>query len=140
MPLMSPALRSHISDHYRTKGKFLAELHEEFGFNFDPCPFRSVFDGTAISWRGKRVFCNPPYGRGIPPFLAKAVEADIAVFLVPARTDTKWFHEIVLPKAKEVRFLRGRSYFEDGKRAPFPVMLIVFENAGVGAQGGKASQ
>lgn len=78
-------------------------LDAEFGFNFDPCPLGGDVDGTAplfVPWQGRRVFVNPPYSHGILPFLERAQEADLAVFLIPARVDTRWFHEIVLPKAK----------------------------------------
>lgn len=107
-----------------------AALHEEFGFNFDPCPLGGDEDGTAplfCSWRGKRVFCNPPYGPGLRPFLERWHEPDLAVYLIPARTDTKWFHEIVLPHAKEIRFVKGRLKFGDAENsAPFPSMLCIF--------------
>ena len=79
---------------------------------------------------GRRVYCNPPYGPGIRPFLERGLEADVAVFLIPARTDTKWFHELVLPHAKEIRFVRGRLKFGDAvNSAPFPSMIVVFEKA-----------
>jgi site-specific DNA-methyltransferase (adenine-specific) len=92
-----------------------------------------MVDGTAplfVQWRGKRVFCNPPYGPGLRSFLERALEADIAVFLIPARTDTRWFHEIVLPYAKEIRFIKGRLKFGDSKNsAPFPSMIVIFQGA-----------
>jgi hypothetical protein len=50
------------------------------------------------------------------------------VFLVPARTDTRWFHDVVLPNAREIRFLRGRLKFGDAENsAPFPSMIVVFK-------------
>jgi site-specific DNA-methyltransferase (adenine-specific) len=62
------------------------------------------------------------------PFLERAREADVAVFLIPARTDTRWFHEIVMPYAKEIRFIKGRLKFGGAKNsAPFPSMIVVFE-------------
>jgi site-specific DNA-methyltransferase (adenine-specific) len=64
------------------------------------------------------------------PFLERALEADVAVFLIPARTDTRWFHEIVLPYAKEIRFIKGRLKFGDSKNsAPFPSMIVIFQGA-----------
>ena len=78
---------------------------------------------------GRRVYCNPPYGPGIRHFLECGLFADIAVFLIPARTDVKWFHEIVLPYAKEIRFIKGRLKFGNAKNsAPFPSMIVIFEN------------
>lgn len=124
---MSPRiLYSSKSMHWPTPDKLRQELQREFRFDLDPCPLNGS-GGLDLSWKGKRVFCNPPYGPAIADWLKKASEAAIAVFLLPARTDTIWFHEIVLPKAREVRFIKGRLRFGDGSgRAPFPSVLIVF--------------
>jgi hypothetical protein len=131
--MSSPAFKtmsSSASWEWPTPKAFYQALDAEFHFNFDPCPLGGEVDGTARlmnSWKGKRVFCNPPYGPEIPKFLACAGDADVAVFLVPARTDTRWFHEIALPRAREIRFVKGRLRFGDGKYpAPFPSMVIVF--------------
>jgi hypothetical protein len=106
------------------------KLHQEFRFDHDPCPLGCSENGLATlfhEWRGKRVFCNPPYGPGIGDWLNRGLEADLAVFLIPARTDTRWFHDIVLPKANEIRFVRGRLKFGDAQNsAPFPSMIVVF--------------
>lgn len=78
-------------------------------------------------WSGKRVFCNPPYGPEIRKFLERWHEAEIAVYLLPARTDTRWFHEVVLTNASEIRFIKGRLRFGHGKYpAPFPSMIVIF--------------
>ncbi len=88
-----------------------------------PCPHC----GAATIIKGFRVWVNPPYGPGVDRWLQRAGEADLSVFLLPARTDTRWFHELVLPCAQEVRFLKGRLRFGDSKNdAPFPSMIIVF--------------
>jgi site-specific DNA-methyltransferase (adenine-specific) len=121
---------SSASDGWATPSDVYAALDAEFDFTFDPCPLGGTVDGTSTlfsPWGGHRVFCNPPYGPGIRKFLERAVEADLAVFLIPARTDTRWFHEIVLPFAKEIRFIKGRLKFGGAKyNAPFPSMVIVF--------------
>jgi site-specific DNA-methyltransferase (adenine-specific) len=134
---MTSALKpmfSHASWEWSTPKAFYEELDKEFHFDFDPCPIGGEIDGRStlfVSWAGRRVFCNPPYGPEIPKFMSRAREADLAVFLVPARTDTRWFHDLVLPHAKEIRFIRGRLYFGDGKgRAPFPSMVVIFESKG----------
>ena len=109
-------------------------LNKEFGFTMDPCVPGQVWDGKVLPWEGERVFCNPHYGRGMGEWLAKGEEADLAVFLIPARTDTSWFHDYAL-KAKEIRFFRGRLKFcenhvsprEGGDAAPFPSMLVIYE-------------
>lgn len=51
----------------------------------------------------------------------------LVVMLIPARTDTSYFHEYIYHKAKEIRFLRGRLHFNESKQgAPFPSMIVVF--------------
>lgn len=111
-----------------------SDLDAEFHFNLDPCPIGGTQDGLAtllMPWYGKRVFCNPPYGRGLAKWLERGLDADVAVFLIPARTDTRWFHEIVLPRAKEIRFVKGRLKFGDAvNSAPFPSMIVIFERTG----------
>lgn len=81
---------------------------------------------------GETVFCNPPYGRketGI--WVKKCYEESLksntkVVMLIPSRTDTKWFHEYIYGKA-EIRFIKGRLKFNDGKEsAPFPSMIVIF--------------
>jgi DNA N-6-adenine-methyltransferase (Dam) len=127
------SLFSSASDRWATTRAVYEALDKEFGFNFDPCPLDGSGDGLAplyCEWKGKRVFCNPPYGPGIGDWLARGREAEIAVFLIPARTDTRWFHDLVLPVAAEIRFLRGRLKFGDAKNsAPFPSMIVVFTQA-----------
>ncbi len=76
---------------------------------------------------------NPPYGRELQKWVRKCYEeaknGTTSVMLIPARTDTKWFHDYILPYA-EIRFLRGRISFqikgEDIDRAPFPSMIVIF--------------
>lgn len=119
-------------------------LHAEFAFDFDPCPLggeqepvlfeaRSGLATLFSTWADKRVYCNPPYGPEIRKWLERGLEAECAVFLLPARTDTKWFHEIVIPKASEIRFIKGRLKFGDATNAaPFPSMLVIFRREDVG--------
>ncbi len=128
---MNTALHfSSATEEWETPADIYDSLNAEFGFTFDPCPLGGTADGTSTLftlWRGQRVFCNPPYGPGIRPFLERAFEAEVAVFLIPARTDTRWFHEICLPYATEIRFIKGRLKFGGSKNpAPFPSMIVVF--------------
>lgn len=122
---------SSTSDRWATPRDVYERLNDEFQFNFDPCPLDGNEDGLAqlfCDWSGKRVFCNPPYGPGIGDWIKRGFDAELAVFLIPARTDTRWFHDLVLPRAKEIRFLKGRLKFGDAKNsAPFPSMLVVME-------------
>ena len=121
---------SSATDRWATPAEVYRALDNEFHFNFDPCPLDGELDGRARllnPWTGKRVFCNPPYGPEISKFLACAPDAELAVFLIPARTDTRWFHEQVLGKATEIRFIRGRLKFGGAvNSAPFPSMLAIF--------------
>lgn len=130
MPLKSRIYFSSMTDRWRTPTALYQALDAEFQFTFDPCPLDGLVDGLSplfSSWAGQRVFCNPPYGPGIPLWLHRAREAELAVFLIPARTDTKWFHDIVLPTATEIRFLRGRLRFGGStENAPFPSMVVIF--------------
>jgi phage N-6-adenine-methyltransferase len=95
-------------------------------------------DALATSWAGETVYCNPPYGREIGQWLRKAIaERDehevTSVFLVPARTGNRWFHDLVLPEAAEVRFIQGRLSYTIRRgpvrrkgRAPFDSMVVVY--------------
>lgn len=128
---MNRVLFSSKSPHWATPKALYGELNAEFQFDFDPCPLGEMVACGAsplfTEWSGKRVYCNPPYDKGIAQFLERALEAELAVFLLPARTDTKWFHHLVLPFAKEIRFVKGRLKFGDAKNsAPFPSMIVIY--------------
>lgn len=117
---------------WATPKHFYDALDAEFHFNDDPCPLRSeIMDGLTREW-GSVTFCNPPYRRGeLTKWLMKGKDESekgkTVVFLIPARTDTKYFHEIIM-LAKEIRFVRGRLKFgECGNSAPFPSMVVVFK-------------
>ena len=91
--------------------------------------FTPAQDGLRQDWASS-TWCNPPYGREIGKWVRKArLEAErgnTVVCLLPARTDTRWFHDYVLDRA-EIRFVRGRLKFGGSKNsAPFPSMVAVF--------------
>ena len=107
------------------------ELDAEFHFNDDPCPLYGVEsqDGLAREWGGS-TFVNPPYGRAIGAWTAKALEQSrqgkTVVMLIPSRTDTIWWHRDVM-QASEIRFIKGRLKFDDSTNsAPFPSALVLF--------------
>ena len=83
---------------------------------------------------GQRVFVNPPYGTEISKWVEKSYREGIkdntlVVMLIPARTDTKYFHDFILHRS-EIRFVKGRLKFGEGKNsAPFPSMLVIFRGA-----------
>jgi hypothetical protein len=121
---------SSVTMHWRTPVDLFRKLNDEFKFDLDPCPFGGGTEsGLLLDWTGRRVFCNPPYGKEISAWLAKAMTADLAVFLLPARTDVDWWHRYALG-AQEIRFLKGRLKFigRDGVKtsAPFPSVVVVF--------------
>jgi hypothetical protein len=117
---------------WRTPKGIYDALNEEFHFSFDPCPPKPKFNGLMIPW-GPSNYVNPPYGPHIRKWLEKALiernKGKRSVFLLPARTDTKWFHQLVLPYAAEIRFVQGRLKFKGAKwYAPFPSMIVIFES------------
>ena len=135
------AMSVHFSsrtDEWATPQILFDQLHAEFGFTLDPCAtpenakcphfFTKAHDGLLQAWGGV-VFMNPPYGRVIKAWMKKAFESAQAgatvVCLVPARTDTSWWHDFAMKG--EIRFLRGRVKFGDGRNsAPFPSALVIF--------------
>lgn len=130
---MNRVVFSSASTEWPTPQAFYDQLNGEFHFDLDPCPLNGTQDGLArlfTEWHGHRVFCNPPYDRvSMYHWLSRGKEADLAVFLIPARTDTRWFHEFVLPYASEIRFIRGRLKFGGAKTgAPFPSMIVIFKS------------
>ena len=91
---------------------------------------KRTMDFLKIGGGGEVVFCNPPYGRELPKWVKKCYEESrkgtLVVMLIPARTDTSYFHDYIYHKA-EIRFIRGRLKFNDGKLgAPFPSMVVIF--------------
>lgn len=130
------------SNEWATPQKFFEELDAEFHFNLDPCSthenakcerhFTLEEDGLNQNWGGARVFCNPPYGREIATWVRKCYEESrkpdtLVVMLIPARTDTAYFHQFIYRKADEIRFIRGRLHFNESKQgAPFPSMVVVY--------------
>ena len=140
--MVSSVLFSSKKPDWETPQDLYDKLDAEFHFTLDPCSshqnhkapayFTEAEDGLAQSWDGHTVFMNPPYGRGIGAWMKKASEAKATVVcLVPSRTDTAWWHEYVIAKGAEVRFIRGRLKFGGSiNSAPFPSAIIVYRNLG----------
>lgn len=111
---------SSRTDEWETPLALFNALSDEFGgFDLDVCAtsenakcaayFTKAEDGLAQEWHGK-CWMNPPYGRAIGSWMRKAHESGaFVVCLVPARTDTAWWHEYAM--RGEIRFLRGRVRF-----------------------------
>ena len=135
-------LFSSKSENWETPQYLFDQLNAEFRFDLDCCAseqnkkcqrfFSKEDDGLSRDWVG-RVWCNPPYGRGVGNWVKKAKNevnkrAAVVVMLLPARTDTQWFHDYIYNKpGVEVRFIKGRLKFGGSKdNAPFPNMVVVF--------------
>lgn len=149
---MNRVLFSSKSNDWATPQDLFDKLNDEFNFTLDVCAipenakcehyYSPEQNGLLQHWDGT-VWCNPPYGRKIGLWVKKAYESVIrddgttVVMLLPARTDTKWFHEYILPYG-QIRFIRGRIKFGDSKNsAPFPSMIVVFEIPTEGARRSK---
>lgn len=132
------AMFSGKTDLWATPQAFFDELNKEFGFTTDVCAipenakcerfFSPEMDGLKQEWTGV-CWCNPPYGKEIGKWVKKAHESVCTtVALIPARTDTKWFHQYILGKA-EIRFVKGRLKFGGSpNNAPFPSMVVIWRN------------
>ena len=138
MPI-SESLYSSKTDMWETPQELFDELDKEFHFDLDVCAipenakckryYTPEQDGLSQPWNGT-CWCNPPYGRDIGQWVRRALFASVSgytvVMLLPARTDTKWFHDYIYKRA-EIRFLKGRLKFGNSKNsAPFPSMVVVF--------------
>ena len=130
---------SSKTDLWETPQDLFDKLNNEFHFTLDVCAtpenakcdsfYTKEQDGLSQPWKGV-VWCNPPYGKQIGSWVRRGFFASLSgntvVMLLPARTDTRWFHEYIYGKA-EIRFIRGRLKFGESKNsAPFPSMVVVF--------------
>lgn len=144
---MNEVLYSSKSQEWETPPELFRELDKEFNFTLDSCAtpttakcskfYTKAQDGLSKDWSGETVFINPPYGRGIDKWVLKAYQeytkGATVVMLLPARTDTKWFHNYIYGLATEIRFLKGRIKFlvneEELYPAPFPSMVVVYKKS-----------
>lgn len=140
--MQSQVFFSSATDDWATPQSFFDQLDAEFHFTLDPCAsagnakcrkfYTAQDNGLIQDWGGEVVFCNPLYGRKIFDWVKKCYEESskpntTVVMLIPARTDTRYFHEFIYHRATEIRFIRGRLKFGDGKApAPFPSMVVVY--------------
>ena len=147
MSIKRDALFSSKSDEWATPQWLFDKLNNEFHFTLDPCAtaenakcqkyYTKADNGLTQEWNNETVFCNPPYGRSAVAWIKKCYLHSIkrgggtAVMLIPARTDTRAFHEYIYGKA-EVRFIKGRLKFGNAKNnAPFPSMVVIFRKNSV---------
>lgn len=144
--MINAGMMSSELPNWGTPQELFDELNQEFNFTLDVCAedwnakcdqfFTKETDGLSASWGEATCWMNPPYGREIKDWMAKAVEewnaGATVVCLVPARTDTAWWHDYAMQG--RIRFLRGRIKFvhPDGttkQSAPFPSAIVVFDHA-----------
>ena len=137
--MMNEGLYSSETPEWATPQDFFEKLDAEFCFTLDPCcthenakcmkHFTADDDGLAKAWAPERVYMNHPYGKAIRDWMRKAytesLRGALVVCLVPARTDTAWWHDYAMQG--EIRFIRGRLKFGGGMNsAPFPSAVVVF--------------
>ena len=129
---------SSKTDMWATPVWFFEYYNNIFRFDLDVCAsaenakceifYTEEDDGLSQEWGGN-CWMNPPYGREIIHWMRKAYESSLSgatvVCLVPARTDTKWWHEYAMKG--DIEFIRGRLKFGDAKNsAPFPSAVVIF--------------
>lgn len=131
---------SSLTNEWSTPQNFFDAQNAIHKFTLDPCSthenakcskhYTQHDDGLKKDWSKDRVWMNPPYGREIGVWMKKAFEESqrgaLVVCLVPARTDTAWWHNYAAKG--QVSFIRGRLKFGGGKNsAPFPSCLVIFK-------------
>ena len=136
--MLNRALFSSDRQDWQTPDELFRQLDAEFGFEIDVCAvaenakcqhfFSPEHNGLAQAWRGV-CWMNPPYGSILPAWMARAYTSSLdgatVVCLVPARTDTRWWHDFAM--RGEIRFLQGRLRFGHARHsAPFPSAIVVF--------------
>lgn len=143
---MDKVLFSSDSTEWGTPWDLFNKLNRKFNFTIDVCAnefnhkcdkyYNIKQNGLSKKWFGN-VWCNPPYGREIKHWVKKAYDSSrngkcLVVMLIPARTDTEWFHRYIYKKeGVKILFLRGRLKFTNNSgnilnSAPFPSMLVLF--------------
>jgi DNA N-6-adenine-methyltransferase Dam len=137
MTRINGGLFTSLRGDWKTPRALYQALDAEFNFDYDPCPTEPKFNGLVREW-GNTNFVNPPYGKEIMKWIQKGYEQNLngktVVFLVPSRTDTRWWHDYIM-KSNEIRFIRGRLKFDDQKNsAPFPSAIVVFKQKRYGKQ------
>lgn len=139
---MNKGLFTSKTDEWETPQELFDKLNKEFNFELDVCAtkenakckeyYSKGENGLKQRW-SKVNWMNPPYGREIGNWIFKALkesqEGNKTVALLPARTDTKWFHDFIYNRIfVDIRFLKGRLKFSNSKNsAPFPSMIVIFK-------------
>lgn len=139
--MLTSGLMSSATDEWATPQDLYDRLDACFHFTLDVCAtdenhkapkwYTREQDGLKQDWGGEVIWCNPPYGRTIGQWIERcAKHKGVAVMLIPARTDTRWWHEFIAnnPNAS-IHFIKGRLKFGNAKNsAPFPSAIVTFIN------------
>ena len=120
---------------WQTPDVLFRQLHYEYGFTLDGAAAegtgllpRASTPEDPLPWDGERVFCNPPWSN-IRPFVELAATAELAVLLVPARTNARWFHRALALGAR-VRYFLGKPRFRGAPHvSPVDCVLLLFGSA-----------
>lgn len=139
--MLTSGLTSSNTDEWATPQDLFDTLDATFHFTLDPCAtpenakcakfYTKDQDGLKQDWGGEVIWRNPPYGREIGKWIQKCAEhRGVAVMLIPARTDTRWWHSYIdKNQDAHIYFIKGRLKFGDGKNpAPFPSAIVVYTN------------
>lgn len=137
---------SSKSREWETPPELFESLNDTYNFSLDVCAteentkckrfFSPEQNALLQDWGGETCFMNPPYGREIKHWVKKAFEESkkpntTVVCLLPARTDTSWWHDYVIAGDGEIDFIRGRiKFYFQGKKmapAPFPSAIVMFK-------------
>ncbi len=136
---MNDALFSSKTCEWETPAYLFEKYNYKYHFNLDVCAtddnakclqyYTKEQDGLRQEWRGV-CWMNPPYGREIGKWVEKAYKSALkgatVVCLLPARTDTSWWHDYCMKG--RIEFIRGRVKFGNSKHgAPFPSAIVIFE-------------
>lgn len=129
-------------DHtWETPQDLFDKLNKVFNFKTDVCAlpetakctnyFTPEVDGLKQDWINT-CWCNPPYGRMQKDWIKKARDEAVnnkavVVMLIPAKPDTRIWHDVIFKGSSAVCFIKGRLRFGDAKEnAPFPSAIVVF--------------
>jgi len=145
--MVNEGLMSSEKNYWETPQDFFEDLNKNYDFSFDlaaskdnaKCDnfFCEEDDSLTKDWHELKgnLFLNPPYGRELKKWVKKAYEESLKktdgciVLLIPARTDTSYWHDFIFGKA-QIKFLRGRLKFElNGEAkdsAPFPSAIVIY--------------
>ena len=125
---------SELFEHYNRIFRFDVDLAALWTNRKLPVYIPPALDSLSQPWMkwGRVGWLNPPYGRGLGAWVKKAHEETkngfTTVMLLPARTDTSWFHDWIADGRARITFLRGRIKFVGASNgAPFPSMIVVFD-------------